>query len=163
MESPLYQIGIVGTGYWGPKLVKSFELTEKVSIRWHCDIDLLRLKRVSSKYNQANTTSDIEEVLDDDEVCAVVIATPTWTHYVLVEKPLTANSAQALDLIKLSREKNKILMVGHVFEYNSSIQALRKVMDSGELGEIQYLNFERTNHGPVRTDVNVFPGRKRHC
>ncbi len=163
----MLQIGFIGTGYWGPNLVKSFELTGKAEIRWLCDLDSRRLEKISQKYPHAYATSEISRVLGDKKLDAVAISTPAGAHYeitrqaleankhVLVEKPITLNAKQALQLIRIAEKREKILMVGHVFEYNFTIRALKNLMDSGELGEIHYLSFERTNLGPVRTDVNA--------
>jgi len=163
----MLQIGLIGTGYWGPNIARSFELTGKAEVRWLCDLDSIRLNKISQRYPHANTTSEIGKVLEDKELDAVAISTPAGTHYgitrqaleankhVLVEKPITLNSKEALQLIRVAEKREKILMVGHVFEYNFTIRALKNLMDSGELGEIHYLNFERTNLGPVRTDVNA--------
>jgi len=163
----MLQIGLIGTGYWGPNIARSFELTGKAEVRWLCDLDSIRLNKISERYPHANTTSEIGRVLEDKELDAVAISTPAGTHYgitrqaleankhVLVEKPITLNSKEALQLIRFAEKREKILMVGHVFEYNFTIRALKNLMDSGELGEIHYLNFERTNLGPVRTDVNA--------
>lgn len=163
----MIHIGLIGTGYWGPNIAKSFELTGKATIRWLCDLDSTRLSKIAEKYPHANPTSEIERVLGDKDVDAVAISTPAGTHFdltrkaldadkhVLVEKPITLNSKEALQLIGLAQEKQKVLMVGHVFEYNFTVRALKNLIDSGELGEIHYLNFERTNLGPVRTDVNA--------
>ena len=163
----MLQIGLIGTGYWGPNIAKSFELTGKAEIRWLCDLDSKRLSNISQKYPNADTTSEISRVIEDKELDAIAILTPAGTHYeitrqaleankhVLVEKPITLNSKEALQLIHVAEKKEMILMVGHVFEYNFTIRALKNLMDSGELGEIHYLNFERTNLGPVRTDVSA--------
>jgi len=163
----MHQIGLIGTGYWGPNIARSFELTGKATIRWLCDINAAQLAKIASKYPHAKTTSQVDEVLVDETVNVVAISTPASTHFeitrralgagkhVLVEKPVTLNSKEALQLIRLAQKKQKVLMVGHVFEYNFTIRALKNLIDSGELGEIYYLNFERTNLGPVRTDVNA--------
>jgi predicted dehydrogenase len=163
----MIQVGLVGAGYWGPNIAKSFELTGRAQIRWLCDLDAARLARLGEKYISARTTLELAEVLQDGSVDAIAISTPASTHFalasraleagkhVLVEKPITETSGQAAQLIRLARETGKILMVGHVFEYNATIHALKELITSGELGEVYYLNFERTNLGPVRTDVNA--------
>ncbi len=163
----MLQIGLIGTGYWGPNLVKSFELTGKAKVRWLCDLDSRRLEKLSQRYPHANATPELSKVLADNDLDAVAISTPAGTHYeiarqaleankhILVEKPITLNAKEALQLIRVAEKREKVLMVGHVFEYNYTIRALKNLMDFGELGQIHYLNFERTNLGPVRTDVNA--------
>jgi predicted dehydrogenase len=105
--------------------------------------------------------------MHDARVDAVLIATPTATHYelgrqaletgkhVLIEKPLATRSREAAELVRLAEERELMLMVGHVFEYNAAIRAVDELIKSGELGEIFYMSFERTNLGPVRTDVGA--------
>ncbi|NIR49736.1 Gfo/Idh/MocA family oxidoreductase [candidate division KSB1 bacterium] len=163
----MLQTGLIGTGYWGPNIAKSFELTGKAAMRWFCDVDTTRLNKIIEKYPHANSTTEVDRMLEDPALDAVAISTPAVTHYeltrkaleagkhVLVEKPITLTSKDALQLIAFAQDKHKILMVGHVFEYNFTVRALKNLIDSGELGEIHYLNFERTNLGPVRTDVNA--------
>jgi predicted dehydrogenase len=157
----------VGIGHWGPNLVRSLENTGKARVIWLCDLSQERLEAVGRKYPDARITSDSNEILRDKSVDAVVISTPTVTHFklarevleagkhVLVEKPLATSSDQVETLTRLAREKGKILMVGHIFEFNSTVIELKRLINSGELGKIYYLNFERTNMGPVRTDVNA--------
>jgi len=163
----MLQIGLIGTGYWGPNIARSFELTGKAQMRWLCDLDPARANLLATKYPNAKTTSDIDDLLSDDALDAVAISTPSSTHFdlaqrslkankdVLVEKPITLTSDDAAELTRLAQETQQILMVGHVFEYNATIKALKDLITSDELGEIHYLNFERTNLGPVRTDVNA--------
>lgn len=163
----MLNIGLIGAGYWGPNIAKSFDLTRNAQVGWLCDLNPASLDRIADRYPRAKTTTDVAEVLNDPDVGAVAISTPAATHFeiaqkaleagkhVLVEKPITANSREAMALSELADSVGRVLMVGHVFEYNSTIRALKNLMDSEELGEIYYLNFERTNLGPVRTDVNA--------
>ena len=163
----MIQLGLIGVGHWGPNIARCFEISGNVELRWLCDLDSSRLAGIAAKYPHASSAPDFQTVLDDDDVEAVAISTPAATHYeitrkallagkhVLVEKPITTDSQQALELIRIAKQQHRILMVGHVFEYNSTVQALKDLIDSGELGEIYYLHFERTNLGPVRTDVNA--------
>jgi len=160
-------VGVIGAGYWGPHVARSFELTGRASVRWLCDRDDARLTTVRVGYPDAKTTNDAEELFADPGLDAVSISTPATTHFaltrraleagkhVLVEKPFTATSAEAKELLRLHRGRSGVLMVGHVFEYNATVRALQAIIESGELGSIYYLHFERTNLGPVRTDVNA--------
>lgn len=163
----MIRVGLIGTGHWGPNIARSFELAEGAELRWLCDRDGKRLESISARYPRAMSTEDYQEILADPEVEAVAISTPAATHYalardailagkhVLVEKPMTSDSRQALELIRLAEQRGRILMVGHVFVYNATVRHLKSLIESGELGEIHYLAFERTNLGPVRTDVNA--------
>ena len=163
----MHQLGLVGTGYWGANIAASIEATGNAEIRWLCDTDPDNLKAVATHRPNARTTADLGELLGDDGLDAVVISTPTGTHFevaraafeakkhVFLEKPMTASSDHARELIRCAEKAGRILMVGHVFEYNTTIAAVKQMIAEGELGDIHYLHFERTNLGPVRTDVNA--------
>lgn len=161
------RVALVGIGYWGPNVASSLEATGRAELAWLCDTSPDNLARAAKSRPDVALTSDFAQVLADPSVDAIAIATPTATHHalarraleagkhVLVEKPLTSTSAEAEDLIAVAEARGLTLMVGHVFLYNAGIRALKDLIDSGEIGEIYYLSFERTNLGPVRTDVNA--------
>lgn len=163
----MLKIGLIGVGHWGPNLLRSFELTGKAAVGWVCDLDAARLSRMAARHSGLTTTTDVQDVLGDASVDAVAISTPVASHYelarraleagkhVMVEKPITRTSEQARQLIELAEARDRLLMVGHVFEYNASILALKDLVDRGELGRVLYMTFVRTNLGPVRTDVNA--------
>lgn len=163
----MLRAALVGTGYWGPNLGNSIERTGKAILHWLCDTNPENLSALSRRYPSTKTTTNIDEILQDSGVDAVFIATPTATHYelgrraleaekhVLIEKPLTTSSREAAELVRLAKARNRVLMVGHVFEYNAAIRVVDDLIKSGELGEIYYMSFERTNLGPVRTDVSA--------
>ncbi|MCG6872009.1 MAG: Gfo/Idh/MocA family oxidoreductase [Gammaproteobacteria bacterium] len=160
-------VALIGAGHWGPFLARSLEQTGKARLAWVCDRDPERAQRVADRHVDCRTTTDLQDILDDRVVTAVAVATPANTHqeivtrcleagrHVLAEKPLTTDAASSRKLVELARRNNRVLMVGHVFEYNASIRGLKEIIDNGELGELFYLNFERTNLGPVRLDVNA--------
>ena len=163
----MLQASIIGTGYWGPNLANSIERTGKGELAWLCDTNPANLGALARRYPHARTTCDAGDVLSDPELDAVFVATPTFTHYemgrraleagkhALIEKPLTTSSREAAALVRLAEERRCVLMVGHVFEYNAAIRVVDDLIKSGELGEIYYMSFERTNLGPVRTDVSA--------
>jgi predicted dehydrogenase len=109
----------------------------------------------------------VEDVLEDSDIEAVAVATPVGTHFeltrqclqsgkhVLVEKPMAASSSECVQLIQLAHDANLVLMVGHTFEYSVVVNKMKEIVESGDLGEILYLNFQRLNLGPYRSDVNV--------
>ena len=162
----LVKVGVVGYGYWGPKLVRNFSEMGKATLTWVADLDRERLDRLRAHYPSLHTTQDYDEMLRSD-IDAVVVATPIRTHYrlakaallagkhVLVEKPLTASAHEADELIELAERRNLRLMVGHTFEYNGAIRALRNLVRSGELGRIYYVDAARLNLGLFQTDINV--------
>lgn len=160
------RIGVIGCGYWGPKLARIFNDLPGSSLVMVADLNDQRLTEFASRYPHVVTTRNYQDMLTD-VVDAVIVATPVKTHYwlaraallagkhVLVEKPLTHRSDQARELIALAAERGLTLMVGHTFEYNPAVEAVRQIVQSGELGQIYYLNATRTNLGLLQPDINV--------
>lgn len=160
------KIGVAGFGYWGPKLVRNLREMPGADLRSVVDLDAERLARVRAQYPGLQTTQSYDELLGSD-VDAVVVATPIRTHFrlakaallagkhVMVEKPLTATSAEGEELVDLAARMGLVLMVGHTFEYNAGIRALRDIVASGELGEIYYVDMARLNLGLFQADINV--------
>lgn len=160
------RFGVIGWGYWGPKIARNLESLPHAIVSMVADSDVHRL--ASLKGNQAwiQATMRAEDIFDSD-VDGVVIATPVRTHYrlakeallhgkhVLVEKPLTANVAEAEELAELAQKQQRILMVGHTFEYSPAVNELRKLVQSGDLGKIYCVEAERLNLGLFRNDINV--------
>jgi predicted dehydrogenase len=161
------RVGLIGAGYWGANVAASFEATRAAEIAWICDTEKARANDLASCRPHARATELLDDVLGDLSVAAVAISTPTSTHYALakralaagkhvfVEKPLTASVWEASDLVETARSISRVLLVGHVFEYNSTLAAVKQIIQRGELGKLHYCNFERTNLGPVRTDVSA--------
>ncbi|MGF1504237.1 MAG: Gfo/Idh/MocA family protein [Anaerolineae bacterium] len=141
------RIGIIGYGYWGPNLTRNFTEINSSEVVVVADFDADRLAAMRSKYPGVQTTATYQDFWDMD-LDAVVVATPPPTHYaiakdclehglhVLVEKPITLNSAHAEELIALAEAKDLRLMVGHTFEYNAAVRKMKAIIESGELGEI---------------------------
>lgn len=163
----MVRVGVIGLGYWGPNLVRNFSELPESEVTALCDLDPARLQKVSSRFPGAYATDQVDEVLKRDLVDAVVIATPTRTHYslsrkaleqgihVFTEKPMATSVAECEDLIRLSKEKGSVLLVGHIFLYNAAVLKLKEYIQSRELGNISYICSSRLNLGPVRTDVNA--------
>lgn len=161
------KIGAIGCGYWGPNLIRNFveiPTTELIAI---ADLDQERLHHMQSRYSQIkHTTQDYREFFKMG-LDAVVISTPPQTHYkiareclennlhVLIEKPLATNSEDVRRLIELAEERKLVLMVGHTFEYNSAVRALKEMIDSGELGDIHYIDAVRASLGLFHPTMNV--------
>ncbi len=163
----MVRIGIIGCGYWGPNLVRNFLKVPECQVVMAADLDPARLEAVRRIYPAVTTTSSAVHVLDSDAVDAIVIATPISTHYdlarealrrgkhVLIEKPLTATSRQAEELIRLADEHRRVLMVDHTFIYTGAVRKIREIIEAGELGEIYYYDSVRVNLGLFQHDVNV--------
>lgn len=159
-------VGIIGCGYWGPNLVRNFSDLPGVNLVAVADLKQERLKKIQSAYNTLYITQNYEELFNMG-IQALVIATPPPTHHdiaakciehginVLVEKPIALSSTDAQDLCTRAKEKGVVLMVGHTFEYNPAVHALRNLMDSGELGEIHYIDTARLNLGLFQRGLNV--------
>ncbi len=159
------RVGLIGAGYWGPKLARNFHEIPGSVLKSVSDLRSDRLQEISSLFPNVVTTSTYKSIFE--EVDAVVIATPVHTHHrlalealeagkhVLVEKPITSNADQARDLIKMAKKNGLTLMVGHTFVYNPAVEAVREIVQSGQLGDILYLNATRANLGLLQPDINV--------
>src|SRR5438132_12082287 len=160
------RFGVIGWGYWGPKLARNLDTTPNATVTMVADTDARRFATLTVNQPWIQTTTHIEDMFRSD-VDAVVIATPVRTHFqlareallhgkhVLVLKPLTVSVAGAVELIALAEERQRILMVGHTFEYNPAVNELRKLVQSGDLGKIYCVEAERVNLGLFRNDINV--------
>lgn len=160
-------VAVVGLGYWGPNLLRVLSDNPNVEVRWICDLDTERLTRYGRRYPAADVTTRFERVLNDPDVQAVIIATPVHTHYplaaqaleagkhVFVEKPLAQSSEMADDLAELAHERHRILMCGHTFIYSPPVRAIKKLLESGTLGDIFFISSSRVNLGLHQRDVSV--------
>ncbi|GAC1651111.1 MAG: Gfo/Idh/MocA family oxidoreductase [Herpetosiphon sp.] len=168
-SSPIRTIGIglIGCGYWGPKLARNFDANQHAALTYVSDLSSARLAEIQDRHPDVAITCDYNELLASDAVDAVVIATPVRSHYrlcrdallagkhVLVEKPLTDRVDQGAELVAIAAERGLTLMVGHTFVYNPAVEAVRDIIRSGELGNIYYLNATRVNLGLLQRDINV--------
>ena len=158
-------IGLIGCGYWGKNLVRNFyELNSLYAV---CDIDQESLKSCQEKYPNLTLYSDHKSILKDPQVKAVAIATPAATHYsiakeallagkdVFVEKPIALNYKEGEELVASAKDKNKVLMVGHILEYHPGIIKLKKIISKGDLGKINYIYSNRLNLGKFRKEENI--------
>jgi predicted dehydrogenase len=162
----MINVGIVGCGYWGSKLVRNFYELPESNLSLVCDTDRLRLQQIKKLYPQVRTTTNFYDLLQDN-IDAVVVATPVNTHHklvkealngkkhVLVEKPMTDSSQQARELIDMAAAGNRTLMVGHIYEYHPAVEFLKELIRVGELGDIYAIDAHRLNLGLFRPDVNV--------
>jgi predicted dehydrogenase len=160
-------IGVIGAGHWGPNLIRNFYGGRASRVDWICERDEARLAQLHDRFPLVRVTRDAAEVFADPAVHAVVISTPTSTHYdlargalaagkdVLVEKPITTRSSEAQELGDIAAKAGRVLMVGHVFLYNEGVWKVRRYLQEGTLGRVQYISMVRTNLGPIRTDVGA--------
>jgi predicted dehydrogenase len=162
----MIKIGVIGYGYWGPNLVRDFIEIPTATVVGVADLDVKRLERLQSGHSGIRVTADYRELFQPG-LDAVVVATPPGTHYaivkdallhglhVLVEKPFTVSSKDALELIRLAEERDRVLMVGHTFIYNPAVRALRRMIAREEIGRIYYLDAVRVSLGLFQRDLNV--------
>jgi predicted dehydrogenase len=160
------RIGVVGCGYWGPNLIRNFVSLADSNVVVVADLNAERLDHIRGLYPQVQTTEDYREIFSSN-LDAAVIATPPVTHFEIardclahglhtfVEKPLTLNSRDCQILIDMATQRNLKLMVGHTFEYNPAVRKIKDILQSGDLGEIYYLNAVRVNLGLFQQDMNV--------
>lgn len=161
------RIGVIGAGRWGPNLIRNFDSHQSSKVVMVADTSRERLSLLSERYPSMRLSEKADDVLNHPEIDAVVICTPTVTHYelakralenrkhVFVEKPLAHTVEQCDSLVSLAKKNNLVLFVGHVFVYNAGIQVVRESIRKGELGRIYHLQITRTNLGPVRSDVSA--------
>jgi predicted dehydrogenase len=160
-------VAIIGFGYWGPNLVRNFSSVADCKVKYVCDFRAERLAVVNKQYTSVTTTNDFEAVLNDTEIDAVVIATPVFTHFdlakkallkgknVLIEKPMTSTSAEAIELFELSKKMGKLLMVDHTFLYTGAVQKMKQLINDGSIGNVKYFDSTRINLGLFQPDINV--------
>ena len=144
----MINIAQVGVGYWGPNLLRNLIDNPKCKLLSVVDLSDERRKYVSEAYSGINVTDSLEEVLKDKRIDAIVISTPVKTHYdialkcnksgknVLVEKPMATKSEEIKIINQLSSERKLVAMVGHTFLYNSAVEHVKKIIDSGELEKL---------------------------
>jgi predicted dehydrogenase len=160
-------IGVVGLGYWGPNLARTFDELPQADVRWLCDRSPQVRMRIRSRYPNARATADLDDLLDDELLDAVVVATPSSTHaalvqraleadkHVFVEKPLALTPVEAARLVAEAERRERCLMVGHVLLFHPAVRKLKELVDRGHLGDLYYLYTNRQNLGKVRQDENA--------
>ncbi len=160
-------LAIVGTGNWGFNHVRTFFQLTDCELKLVCDLSETRLKKVHELFPAIKLTTDYQQIIKDDNIAAVVVATDAETHFplakqallagksVLVEKPITLDVRQAAELIELAEQQQQILMVGHLLLYHPIVVALKNYLSSGEWGEVFYIYSTRVNLGTLRTTENA--------
>jgi predicted dehydrogenase len=161
------RIGVVGLGYWGPNLARNFNAIEGSEVVWCCDPDESARERTAAIVPGVRMTERIEDLLEDESLDAIALATPVPTHaelalrvleagkHCFVEKPLAQSSADAASTALAAAASGRTLMVGHLLEYHPAVRKLKELVDDGQLGEIHYIYGNRLNLGKVRADENA--------
>ncbi|MFH0740179.1 MAG: Gfo/Idh/MocA family oxidoreductase [bacterium] len=165
LEQKNISLGLVGAGYWGKNLVRVFNtlgVLKKV-----CDCNTEVISQVKKDYPEISVVQDFNNLLEDRELVGIVIASPAVSHYelakkaliagkhVFVEKPLALKVQHGEELVALAKDKELVLMVGHLLLYHPAIVKLKEMIKSGDLGEIRYIYSNRLNFGKLRTEENV--------
>ena len=163
----MINVAQIGCGYWGPNLLRNLVANPDCHVKWLVEISKDRQYYVRNLYPSVKITDDLQKILTDDDVNAIVIATPAESHYsmtiesleagkhVLVEKPMAMNVEEVEEIGALAIDKKLIAMVGHTFLYNSAVRYVKKLIDSGELGDIRYIYSQRVNLGRIRSDIDA--------
>ena len=158
---------IIGLGYWGPNLVRNFLANGNIDQVIGCDQNPARLRFIEEKFPSVKLTSNVDDFFNDADIDIIAIAAPVRFHYELarkglesgkhiwVEKPFTASSKEAEELINLAEKKNLRIFVDHTFIYTGAVRKAKEIVDKGELGEIIYFDSVRVNLGLFQHDINV--------
>jgi predicted dehydrogenase len=161
------RVGVAGLGYWGPNLARNFAAIPGCELAWLCDESEPARAKLERSFPNARSTDRLDDLLSDEELDAVILATPVPTHaqlaievagagkHCFVEKPLATNAADAERAVAAAADAGKILMVGHLLEYHPAVARLKELIDGDELGELFYLYGNRLNLGKLRADENA--------
>jgi UDP-2-acetamido-3-amino-2,3-dideoxy-glucuronate N-acetyltransferase len=165
METITGKVAVIGCGQWGKNLVRNF--AELGALRAVCDTDPKKLATIRERWPEVHATTLYSEILKDEGITGVVIATPAGSHYTLakeallagkdvfVEKPLALKVSEGRELVELAEQRHRILMVGHLLRYHPAVVALKGLIDQGRLGKLYYLYSNRLNLGRFRTEENI--------
>jgi predicted dehydrogenase len=174
MNGETVRIGLAGLGYWGPNLARNFGAIADAELTWLCDSDETRLAAMAARHPGVRTTTDFGDLLADDGVDAVVLATPVVTHaeltrralvagkHALVEKPMALVAEEAEELVALAEERDVVLMPGHLLLYHPGVRMLKELVETGELGDVLYVYGNRQNLGQLRKDENALGSLGSH-
>lgn len=164
----MYNIGLIGFGYWAPNIAKNLFQNPKVNLKWICDKNIDRLEKAKSIYNsQVDYSENFEDIIKDPKTSAIAIAVETSGHYnlvkkaliagkhVFVEKPFTSSLIEANELNELAKEYNLKIHVNHVMVYNSVIKKIKDLIINNHIGDVLYIDSLRMNLGQIRKDVSA--------
>jgi len=164
----MINVAVTGCGYWGSNLVRVFDSLKDANLKLVCDPDRKALDKVLDAFPHVSTTPSFDDVLADDSIDAVILSLPAPLHaeyamkslgagkHTFVEKPLALSVGDAESVARLASESGLVLAVGHLLIHHPAVQYLKKIVDSGELGEIYYIYTQRLNLGKVRAEENAF-------
>jgi predicted dehydrogenase len=163
----MLRVCLIGYGYWGKNLLRNLLSINDCKVECVCESNAIAAQKIKSAYPDLSIESDYNQVLSNSKIDAVVIATPTHTHFelakkalesgkhVLVEKPFTTSVQEAETLINIAQQKNLVLMVDHTFLYSGAVKKIKSLIDSDTIGKLQYFDSTRINLGLIQSDINV--------
>lgn len=161
------KVGVVGCGYWGPNLIRNMKSLPHAKLTTICDSNAQRLAQMRDLYPDVDGHPDFNEMLENGNLDAIMVATSVKHHYPLakasltagkhtfIEKPMAASAAECEELIDIAAKKGVLLMVGHTFLYSAPVRKIKELVDSGDIGQIQYISSRRLNLGLFQKDINV--------
>jgi predicted dehydrogenase len=161
------KVGLAGLGYWGPNLARNLDDLPGLELTWLCDLDREHLENYAVRFPEARPASRFEDLLEDESLDAIAIATPVVTHFelarqallagkhVFVEKPLALSSVLGEQLVALAEERGLVLMPGHLLLYHPGVAKLKELVAAGDLGHLLYVYGNRQNLGQIRRDENA--------
>jgi predicted dehydrogenase len=163
----MIRVGVIGYGYWGPVVARNFQTADGCQLAAVCDANPAAQERARKAHPGIQVTGDVSEIIRSPHIDAVAVITPVWTHFelakaalengkhVFVEKPFTASSAEASQLIDLAAARRLQIMVDHTFLFTGAVRKIRQLIDQGVLGKLFYYDSSRVNLGLFQHDVNV--------
>jgi len=163
----MINVGVIGFGYWGPNIIRNFSSVNGARVVAVCDQKPASLEKAASLYPGIKCLTDADELIGDPSIDCIAVVTPVSAHYPLgkkaleqgkhlfVEKPFTASSVQAKELIEIAEKKNLTIMVDHTFLFTGAVRKMKELIDDGTLGNIYYYDSTRINLGLFQHDVNV--------
>ena len=161
------QVAQIGVGYWGPNLLRNLVASRRCTVSTVVELSAERRQYVQGLYPSIEVTDNVDSVFGNRAIDAVVIATPVATHFplamkalaagkhVFIEKPMARSVREVDEIGVVASERRLVAMVGHTFLFNPAVRYVKKVIDSGELGEIRYIYSQRLNLGRIRSDVDA--------
>jgi predicted dehydrogenase len=167
MDMKPIRVGVVGLGYWGPNLARNFDALPGCELAWCCDQEEASRQRVARVHRSTRFSASFEDLLEDEALDAIALATPVPTHaelarrvlqagkHCFVEKPLAQSAADAEAVVEAAADAERVLMVGHLLEYHPGVRLLKDTLDSGELGQARYIYGNRLNLGQLRSEENA--------
>jgi predicted dehydrogenase len=163
----MIKIGLIGYGYWGPNLARNFNVNPDLELVAICDLSADRLEKAGRYYPQAKLFNNLDDFYNHTDIDVIAVATPVASHHELakrallsgrhvwLEKPMTEKVEQGEELIELSQQKNKVLLVDHTFIYTGAVRKIKELIENGEVGDLIYYDSTRVNLGLFQQDVNV--------